>query len=106
MGIEELLSRVAVGGEAEVMDSSTPAASREARFNLDVKTIREQGAICLVCQEDFKPKSKAKVMPCGHPFHFDCLMEWLERNNTCGPPSLPLPLSGFDWNICLREIHK
>lgn len=96
MGIEELLSRVAVGSDAEVTDSGTPAASRDARFNLDVKTIREQGAVCLICQDDFKPKSKAKVMPCGHPFHFDCLMEWLERNNTCRPSSFTfaLDLSG------------
>lgn len=32
-----------------------------------------------------------QVMPCGHPFHFDCIMEWLERHNQCPMCRFQLP---------------
>lgn len=52
---------IAVGGVAEQSSGGAPPASREARFNLDMKTIGEKGLICLICQEDFPANSKAKV---------------------------------------------
>ena len=30
-------------------------------------------------------------MPCGHPFHYDCLIEWLERHNSCPTCRYTLP---------------
>uniref|UniRef100_A0A7S4CB86 RING-type domain-containing protein n=1 Tax=Eutreptiella gymnastica TaxID=73025 RepID=A0A7S4CB86_9EUGL len=60
-----------------------PPASREARSSLGVVTITEEGATCCVCQESLPVKSKAQKMPCGHLFHWECLIEWLERHNSC-----------------------
>jgi E3 ubiquitin-protein ligase RNF115/126 len=31
------------------------------------------------------------MMPCGHPFHYDCLIEWLERHNSCPVCRYALP---------------
>ena len=40
---------------------------------------------CPVCQDDFKEGEEEAVvkMPCGHAFHKECLLPWLESNNTC-----------------------
>eukprot|EP00667_Euglena_gracilis_P016353 EG_transcript_17100 len=60
-----------------------PPASREARSNLGVTTVTQVGEDCAVCQETLPLRSKAQRMPCNHLFHYDCLLSWLERHNTC-----------------------
>lgn len=37
---------------------------------------------CAVCQEPFGEEG-AKVFPCGHFYHADCILKWLERQLTC-----------------------
>ena len=41
--------------------------------------------ICVICTEEFLADSKISVIHCGHPFHEDCLNNWLRSglNNTC-----------------------
>jgi hypothetical protein len=56
-----------------------PPASRDARHNLHVITIEQEGVVCSVCQEEFRKGSKAKQLPCKHFFHYKCSLEWLER---------------------------
>ena len=88
--VEELLSFIQL--HTDHSDSGPPPACREARFNLDVKTIKEKEVTCCVCQEEFELGGKAKMMPCGHPFHYDCLIEWLQRHNTCPTCRFTLPV--------------
>ncbi|CAK9018024.1 E3 ubiquitin-protein ligase RDUF2 (RING and DUF1117 domain-containing protein 2) (AtRDUF2) (RING-type E3 ubiquitin transferase RDUF2) [Durusdinium trenchii] len=61
---------------------SRPGMSRDARAELRVKTVLEED-ICVVCQEAMPAGSKAKAMPCGHLFHDDCLITWVEKSNSC-----------------------
>ncbi|EER11683.1 RING finger protein, putative [Perkinsus marinus ATCC 50983] len=64
-------------------DQGAPPASRDARNELRMVTL-EEDELCVMCQEEMKQGSKAKKMPeCGHVFHDHCIMEWLERHNTC-----------------------
>ena len=38
---------------------------------------------CVVCQEDnFELGESVTRLPCGHYFHRDCIVPWLEQNNT------------------------
>lgn len=37
---------------------------------------------CAVCHEGFGVE-EAKLFPCGHFFHADCILQWLERQLTC-----------------------
>ncbi|KAF4736482.1 hypothetical protein FOZ63_029422 [Perkinsus olseni] len=65
------------------MDQGAPPASRDARNELRMVTL-ENDELCVMCQEEMKKGSKAKKLPeCGHLFHDRCIMEWLERHNTC-----------------------
>ena len=47
----------------------------------------EQGELevpsCTVCITEIPLGERAVFLPCGHLFHKDCLMPWLEQNNTC-----------------------
>ncbi|KAG8367923.1 hypothetical protein BUALT_Bualt16G0123200 [Buddleja alternifolia] len=38
---------------------------------------------CSICMEDFKTNYPFVTMPCEHYFHKDCIVEWLQRRNTC-----------------------
>jgi hypothetical protein len=36
---------------------------------------------CPICLNPFE--KEAKFMPCGHYFHEDCLLTWLQQHHTC-----------------------
>lgn len=82
MDITELLAAMA---------NMHPQGQRPANLNrinnlLSVKmtsTIISSNTTCTVCQEDFKVGEKAKKLTCDHYFHEDCLMPWLQVQNTC-----------------------
>ncbi len=47
---------------------------------------------CIICREEMEAVAPipgqiqphaAKILPCGHIFHFRCLRSWLERQQTC-----------------------
>lgn len=39
--------------------------------------------ICVICSELLVPSDDVFHTPCGHIFHFGCLIQWLERSKTC-----------------------
>ena len=38
---------------------------------------------CAVCTEEFEKDEKVSELECNHIFHSECLMPWLEIQNTC-----------------------
>ncbi|KAI3918248.1 hypothetical protein MKX01_041568 [Papaver californicum] len=38
---------------------------------------------CCICLEESKAEEKISRMPCGHMFHADCIVSWLEQSNSC-----------------------
>jgi len=100
--LEELMA-----AQGLAMDEGRPGMSRDAQHELRVVTILEEGETCSVCQEDFKPGSKAKTMPCGHRFHDDCLMQWVKKNNSCPVcryDEMPSEKKHFDRDV--RRIQE
>lgn len=63
-------------------DDSRPGMSRDAQEELRIVTVVEN-EVCVICQETMLTGSKAKAMPCGHKFHDDCLIGWVQKSNTC-----------------------
>ncbi|XP_029167529.1 E3 ubiquitin-protein ligase TRAIP [Nylanderia fulva] len=39
--------------------------------------------VCVICSELLVPSDDVFHTPCGHIFHFGCLIQWLERSRTC-----------------------
>jgi len=47
------------------------------------KKVLEKNANCSVCFEDFSVGDQARLLECGHCFHTDCIVPWLELHGTC-----------------------
>ena len=58
-------------------------ANMDQRFPNATAEQLEEEPDCIVCREPMRPDEHAKVLPCGHIFHFYCLRSWLERSHTC-----------------------
>lgn len=39
--------------------------------------------VCVICSDLLVPSSDVFHTPCGHIFHYGCLLQWLERSRTC-----------------------
>ena len=42
--------------------------------------LRNHGDVCSIC---YQVMSSAKITPCGHFYHRNCLQKWMNDNNTC-----------------------
>ena len=58
-------------------------ANMHQRFPDATQEQLEEHPDCIICREQMVHGEHAKVLPCGHIFHFYCLRSWLERQQTC-----------------------
>jgi len=78
-----------------------PPTSKEAlkklkRFKMNEKYCnKKDGKLeqpnCCVCLTDIKTNEDTLLIPCGHMFHNECIMSWLNQNNTCPVCRFELP---------------
>lgn len=59
-------------------------------------------AMCVVCQEAYEADDVAIQMPCLHVFHRGCLLEWLQRRNSCPMCRRQLPTDDKEYEARLR----
>jgi len=64
----------------------------EERAALDTSDPRRQ---CSICRENFRSGDTLKQLPCTHEFHENCIVPWLQSNNTCPICRLGMP-EGLD----------
>lgn len=55
--------------------------------NATDQELEECGHVCIICRDtmdnDKSSGNPAKVLPCGHVFHFYCLRSWLQQQQSC-----------------------
>ncbi|CAN0881431.1 E3 ubiquitin-protein ligase SGR9, amyloplastic [Linum grandiflorum] len=49
------------------------------------------GGECVVCKEEMEEGREACEMPCGHLFHWSCILPWLMKRTTCPTCRFQLP---------------
>jgi len=58
--------------------------SAALQVNMPVEVPVQERTTCSICLDAIIPKTTATVeAPCGHRFHFNCLMPWTNLHNTC-----------------------
>jgi len=61
---------------------------------------------CAVCQDDFVDGVEIMQMHCGHVFHTECLMPWLEKSNSCPICREELPTDDYDYEVSSRHHSR
>eukprot|EP00960_Hanusia_phi_P043079 755855-Hanusia_phi.AAC.2 len=66
-----------VNGKAKFFSSAISSTT-----TLHIMThLQHTTSTCQIASSPAQLDHFLQMMPCGHPFHYDCLMEWLERKN-------------------------
>ena len=65
---------------------------------------------CAICRESL---TEAKVLPCGHCFHYNCLRSWVEKSDSCptcrtplGPPPHADADADADADVSADGAHR
>ncbi|KAL7097635.1 hypothetical protein ACP275_10G156500 [Erythranthe tilingii] len=81
-GVEEFLEQV-----DNHQNNVPPPASRSLIENLPMTKISKKhvraDSTCAVCKERFELGSRVRKLPCGHLYHSDCIVPWLEQRSSC-----------------------
>ncbi|GMH10112.1 hypothetical protein Nepgr_011953 [Nepenthes gracilis] len=54
---------------------------------------------CVICREEMAEGREACELPCGHLFHWSCVLRWLTNRNTCPCCRLRLPSDDVSGEI-------
>lgn len=103
--LQAMMEQMMMMGGQDAEPVGAPPASRDARDALLLKTIEAAGQTCAICCEDFVVKDKAKQLPCKHLYHEACVIEWLERHNSCPVCRFALESEKQTWDDEADEIR-
>lgn len=82
LNITELLSNLATM-HPQGQHPANPTSIRNLVTIAVTSEIITHNPTCTVCQEDLKLREIVKKLKCQHCFHEDCIMPWLNVQNTC-----------------------
>ncbi|KAJ9071761.1 hypothetical protein DSO57_1033816 [Entomophthora muscae] len=98
--LTELMTRLAEAQSQQEAQKAHPASKKIIsglpHRHVTLENVPDQQ--CIVCLEDWEADQEALEMPCGHIYHNDCLLPWLERANTCPCCRYPLYTEDEEFN--------
>ncbi|KAI7735330.1 hypothetical protein M8C21_029747 [Ambrosia artemisiifolia] len=81
-----------------VAEGDTPIVESPKKVEIGFETSKshdcssvEEEDTCPTCFEEYDAENPRMVTKCNHQFHLSCILEWMERSNTCP--------------ICSQEMH-
>ncbi|KAK0598605.1 hypothetical protein LWI29_036245 [Acer saccharum] len=76
---------------SSAMTRFTPA-SKDAIQRLEKMSFdHDDQCKCMICLEEFSIGVETKRMPCGHLYHGECTVKWLEMSHMCPPCRYEMP---------------
>lgn len=84
-----------------------PPASKTAVENLrEIKMEPSNSQQCPVCLKEFDAGTMAKLMPCRHIFHKECIIPWLQKTNSCPLCRYELPTDDEQYESYRKEKKR
>eukprot|EP01057_Protomagalhaensia_wolfi_P000886 Protomagalhaensia_wolfi_Nauph_80__885@NODE_150_length_3412_cov_153_592647_g111_i0_p1_GENE_NODE_150_length_3412_cov_153_592647_g111_i0NODE_150_length_3412_cov_153_592647_g111_i0_p1_ORF_typecomplete_len330_score25_22zfRING_2/PF13639_6/3_8e03zfRING_2/PF13639_6/3_4e16zfrbx1/PF12678_7/1_9e11zfC3HC4_2/PF13923_6/2_3e09zfANAPC11/PF12861_7/5_6e02zfANAPC11/PF12861_7/1_3e07ProkRING_4/PF14447_6/5_3e03ProkRING_4/PF14447_6/4_7e07zfC3HC4/PF00097_25/1_2e06zfC3HC4_3/PF13920_6/1_2e06zfRING_11/PF17123_5/7_2e06zfRI len=90
-----------------------PPAATQVRLSLPRELLNREAAVgdCAICQESFQQGDLVTQLTpnrdiCGHKFHDQCLMPWLEKHNTCPICRFELPTDDLDYEARKAAVRS
>ncbi|KAJ4962525.1 hypothetical protein NE237_022464 [Protea cynaroides] len=83
---EDTTMREIIEATMEEGPAMVPASKESIEKLLNPRKFEEEeidGEACTICLEEFLVGLEVKVMPCGHAFHGDCIVKWLQQSHFC-----------------------
>ena len=74
----------------EAIERLTKFKMNEKYCKKNDKGVMEQPT-CSVCLSDINMEEETILVPCGHLFHCQCILDWFKQNNTCPVCRFELP---------------
>ncbi|KAL7120718.1 hypothetical protein ACP275_02G139500 [Erythranthe tilingii] len=89
--IDYLAATTSAAAAANPRSDPAPKSSIESLQEVTITADSDPTLLCPVCKDPFVADSVAKLMPCKHSYHSDCIVPWLEINNSCPVCRFKLP---------------
>ncbi|KAL7150380.1 hypothetical protein ABFS83_05G108300 [Erythranthe nasuta] len=58
-----------------------------------VPPLQDEDDICPTCLEEYDAENPKIITKCDHHFHLGCILEWMERSDTCAVCDQPMVIS-------------
>jgi hypothetical protein len=106
---DDPLTRIVFMESMQNQPTGTPPASKEAVSKLKKFKMTEEYCkkdpdkqtleypACSVCLTDIAKDEDTVLVPCGHMFHDQCIMKWLEMHSSCPVCRFELPTDDPDY---------
>lgn len=61
----------------------SPRKSEVSKLDEPVVSTTEEEDACPICLEEYDTENPKLITKCEHHFHLSCILEWMERSDTC-----------------------
>ncbi|XP_031484408.1 probable E3 ubiquitin-protein ligase RHB1A isoform X1 [Nymphaea colorata] len=81
-GMREDLKR----SDVKILDdplSGPPVDEKNSKLDGPFPLVNDEEDVCPICLEEYDKENPRVVSNCGHHFHLSCILEWMERSDSC-----------------------
>uniref|UniRef100_A0A7N0TM71 RING-type E3 ubiquitin transferase n=2 Tax=Kalanchoe fedtschenkoi TaxID=63787 RepID=A0A7N0TM71_KALFE len=82
MGLEEFFGQLMMNDRQGPIPASRTSIDAMPTISISQAHLLSESQ-CPVCQDTFELGTEARLMPCSHIYHSECIVPWLSRHNTC-----------------------
>lgn len=98
LGTEDELPNLEKDDGQRILTAPFPTIKEKIKTLPEIIVLDENKTVCSICIEYFAVGSTAKLLPCRHFFHGECVATWLRSQRRCPICRQKVPcFSLFNW---------